>query len=695
MQKLQQSKVALCCILLSVCLSLSAQNDNAEDDDIRQTIEIISSQSDNSDFDFNTVLEDLKAYAKKPINVNKAEVNELAELGLLTQLQIDNLEAYIASYGKLIAVYELQAVPSMDIATIRKIMPFITVGSDLDAIYVKTKDLLFKGNYQLFIRYQQTLEEAKGYKTPEEGGSENGYLGSPFKLYTRFRYNYGTKISYGFTAEKDAGEQFFKGTQKTGFDFYSAHLYLRNVKMFKTIALGDYTVNMGQGVILWTGFGFSKSPMVMNVKRQSRVVRPYTSVSEFNFLRGAAFTIAAHKNVDITLFGSYRKIDANISQEDTLNDQIFEVSSFQISGFHRTANEVADKNAIAQWRTGAAISYNKRKYHIGANVLYTGLSAPLRVNNTLYNAFEFSGKHLINASLDYHLIIKNFHFFGEEAMSHNGGYGFLNGVLIGMGSQVEMSVVHRYFSKNFHTINARTFSESTTPQNEHGTYVAVSIKPHRMIKLDAYFDWFRFPWIRFLVDRPSNGYEAFAQMNFIPSKKVLMYVRYRYNNKEENLTGNTGYFNELVTAKQNNLRFHIDAKVSDAITLSTRAEFSFFKIASNTTEKGVLLYQDISYKALSFPLAFSARFALFQTSGFNSRIYAYEDDVLFSFSIPAYQDRGMRYYLNARWTIYKGIDLWLRFAQTYINNKKTIGTGLDELPKGRKSEIKAQIRFAF
>ncbi|MEI6311725.1 MAG: helix-hairpin-helix domain-containing protein [Bacteroidota bacterium] len=687
--------ILLLLLILARGFSLYAQNTDANEDEIKQTIENSSALSDNADFDYNTLLEDLKQYAKNPINLNKADAIQLAELGLLSQVQIDNIFAYIDKYGKLISIYELQNIPSIDLLTIKKILPFVTVNSNLDDVHVKTKDLIFKGDYQLFVKYQQVIEKAKGYIKPEQGGSEKGYLGSPFKLYTRFRYNYGSKLSYGFTAEKDAGEQFFKGTQKTGFDFYSGHLYVRNVSVFKDIALGDYTLNMGQGLIMWTGFGFGKSPMVMNVRKQSRMVRPYTSVSEFNFLRGAAFTIGIKKNISITGFVSYKRVDANVTQYDSIQSQIFEISAIQLSGFHRTASEVADKNAIRQLVSGGAISYNKRKYHIGLNVVYTRLSAPLISSIKPYNQYDFRGKSLLNASLDYHVIVKNFHFFGEEAISQNGGYGFMNGVLVGLGPNVEMSAVHRYYARNFQTLFARPFAESTTPQNEHGTYVAISIKPKSYLKFDAYFDWFKFPWLKFLVDRPTSGYETFVQVSFIPSKKVLVYTRYRHVYKEVNLSGNTSYYNELVPRKQDNLRFHIDAKVTDALTLSTRAEFSFYKMAQQDMEHGYLLYQDISFKALSFPVEFSARFALFQTSSFNTRIYAYEDDVLYSFSIPAYQDRGMRYYLNARWSVYKGIDIWLRFSQTYINNQKTIGTGLDELPKGTKSEIKAQIRFKF
>lgn len=696
---MKQNKYCFLPILLIILVLMRSDvfaqgnNDEIKDDDLKNTIEIISSQSE-SDFDYNTIIEDLKQYADHPINLNNTSAEELNDLGLLTTIQVDNLLQYISSYGKLIAIYELQAIPGYDLETIRKITPYVKVNAVFTDFHVNTKDLIFKGDYQLFMRYQQVVEPQKGYTKNTPDDSSARYLGSPQKLYLRFRYNFSTKLSYGITAEKDAGEQFFKGTQKRGFDFYSGHLYIRNVSIFKAIALGDYSVNLGQGLIMWTGFGFGKSPFVMNVKRQAREIRPYTSVTEFNYLRGGAFTMGI-KSFKISAFVSYNKVDANILNKDTATQQVFEISNIQQSGFHRTTSEISDRETIKQFVTGGNFSYNKKKYHIGVNAVYTKLSAPLTRTAKPYNQYDFAGTKLLNGSIDYHFIVRNFHFFGEEAISDNGGYGLLNGVLIGLGNTVEMSVVHRYYARNFQTLFARPFAESSSPQNEHGIYMGISVKPYRKIRVDGYLDYFRFPWLRFGVDRPSFGYDAFTQFNFIPNKKTLLYVRYKHQNKQVNLSNNTSYFNEIVDQRTDNVRFNIDAKVTDAISVSTRAEFSFYKQGNAPIEKGFLVYQDVGYKALSFPVTFSVRFALFQTQSFNTRIYAYEDDVLYSFSIPAYQGRGMRYYLNARWTIHKGIDLWVRFAQTYQNDRKTVGSGLEEIKGGTRSEVKAQIRFKF
>ncbi len=56
--------------------------------------------------------------------------------------------------------------------------------------------------------------------------------------------------------EKDAGEEFFTGSNKQGFDYYSGHFYLKNISQnVHSVALGDFQVYFGQGLTIWGGFG--------------------------------------------------------------------------------------------------------------------------------------------------------------------------------------------------------------------------------------------------------------------------------------------------------------------------------------------------------------------------------------------------------------------------------------------------------
>ena len=210
--------------------------------------------------------------------------------------------------------------------------------------------------------------------------------------------------------------------------------------------------------------------MVMNVKREGMKLRPYTSVNEFNFMRGAAFTVGA-KGFEFTAFGSFKQVDANIvsSIDTSINvDEAF--SSFNESGFHRTANEIADRNSTRQIVTGGNVSYGKRKWHIGGNVVYTRFLGDYQRTLSPYNQYDINKNQLINDSIDYHIIVKNFHFFGEEAISDNRGFGLLNGVMMSVDKNVDVSILHRYYSRNYQTLYAAYFGESSKPQNENGLY---------------------------------------------------------------------------------------------------------------------------------------------------------------------------------------------------------------------------------
>lgn len=659
--------------------------------DIQDIIENNAQQTETETFDYDASIDELENFKEHPINLNTADAKTLDDLPLLNAQQISSLLSYIADNGKLISIFELQAVPGFDLQLINRMLPYVKVDNDVKEEHFSAKQLFSKGSFVFVTRYKQIIEKSAGY-TRSDG---NGYLGKPFGLFARFRYTYGNKLSYGITAEKDAGEEFFKGSNKKGFDYYSGHLFVRNFKKLKALALGDYEVRLGQGLIMWAGFGLRKSPMVMNVKRQGMTLRPYTSVNEFNFMRGAAFTVGA-KGIEFTGFASFKQIDANVlnALDSSISNEA-SFSSFLQSGYHRTQSEIDDRNTINQLVAGGNISYTRRKWHVGGNLVYNRFFGNYQRTLAPYSQFDFNRSQLIDASIDYHWLVRNFHFFGEEAISDNKGYGFVNGVIVSLDKNVDFTVLHRYFSKDFQTIYAKAFAEASRPQNENGLYFGVSVRPLPMIRLDAYFDLYMSKWLKFLTDAPSWGSDNFLQATFTPNKKMEMYVRYRFELKKKNQTNNEGAFDYLVNETRQSLRFNAKYKISDAVTLSNRIEWCNYHIGSSKPENGFLIYQDMTYKMMRVPVSFNAGFAIFKTNSYNTRIYAYENDVLYSFSIPAYYGNGMRYYLTVRYSATRNIDFWVRFAQTQQFDTKTIGTGLDMINANHKSEIKVQMRLKF
>src|SRR5690606_37536040 len=188
----------------------------------------------------------------------------------------------------------------------------------------------------LLARVSQVLEKSQGYiKT-----TGSFYEGSRQHIMMRYRYRYKNSLQYGVVMDKDAGESFFSKSQKQGFDFYSAHLYATDLGKIETLAIGDYTVNLGQGLIQWQSLAFKKSADITGIKRQSTVLRPYNSAGEFFFNRGAGITLNFNK-WKVTAFGSLKKMSANFDYDTLQYEEL--VSSILTGGYHRTPTEISGK----------------------------------------------------------------------------------------------------------------------------------------------------------------------------------------------------------------------------------------------------------------------------------------------------------------------------------------------------------------
>lgn len=646
------------------------------------------SDADQSETEDDSYLTELDAFRKNPININTAEADELKQLRLLTDLQIDNLILYRKHFGNLINLYELQAIPTWDISTIRKLLPFITIATPL-RVTTELKNRFSGGEHSLLFRISQVIEKSKGF---DETTTGTKYLGSPQRMLLRYRYTYKNLLQFGLVGDKDAGEQFFKGKQKTGFDFYSVHFFARKLGIIQALALGDFTVNLGQGLIQWQSLAFKKSADAMGIKRQAATLRPYGSAGEYYFNRGIGITLKKGK-LESTLFASRRKLSANFVA-DTVNNEDF-ISSFLTMGYHRTESELEDRNNLTQNSFGGNIIYRKPKWHIGLNGIYYHFSLPVQKRNEPYNLYAISGNNWGNLSVDYSYTFKNLHFFGEAAIDKNKKTAFVNGLLISVDSRVDVSVMQRTINKAYQSVNGNSFTENTYPTNETGFYTGITIRPRAQWRIDAYADFFKFPWLKYLADAPSKGSDYLLQLSYIPNKQVEIYTRYRNETKQTNQADNSTVTNFLVDIPRQSWRSQVGYKINSSITLRNRIEMIWYNNRVKQREKGFLSFFDVLYKPMLSPLAAVLRIQYFETDSYDSRIYAYENDVLYSYSIPPFSDKGFRYYLNLNYDITRSISIWLRWAQTIYRNRQTVGSGLDEISSNRKSEAKIQIRWIF
>lgn len=665
----------------------------SNDENIENKIENIASDADES-VDLTQLTDQFEYLKENPLNLNTATRDELETSGLFSLQQVNAIIMHRDSTGYFIDVRELQALNGFDLPFIASIFAYVTAYDLQTEIKNSVRNIAKYGTSRFIVRTTMVPQKSEGYYRNKEDKDE-GYLGSPLKLYTQYRYSFRRNFSFNITAEKDAGEQFFKRTQKNGYDFYSAHLAIGNIGIIKTLVIGDYELKYGQGLTVWSGLAYGKTSDVVTAKRNAEGIRPYGSVNEQLFKRGVAISLGK-KKINVDLFFSNKKFDGNTSIGDTLAGQEEEIfTSFIESGYHRTLTELEDKNSITETFMGGNVGYKFKNFKIGATAWNAHYSKPFIKTAQPYNQFDFTGSNLFKAGIDYNYIYRNYNFFGEVSRSDNGSIAAINGLIASLGSNASVSIVNRHYPRNFYSLYSAAFGEATKNQNESGTFIGITTKPLRQITISGYYDLFTFPWLTFLADAPSKGFEYLWQVTYTPSRGVELYLRGRQKTKEENARTENILTDYLVDNTRWNYRFNVSYKISKAFTLKSRIEASEVHREGNRTETGFLFYQDVVFKPLSFPVSFAARYCIFDTDSYNSRIYTYENDVVGSYSIPAFADRGTRYYIMLRYTLRKGVDFWLRYAQTSYANVNTIGSGLDEINGSTKSEIKAQVRLQF
>lgn len=657
---------------------------------IEEQLEDLTEANEDAVTEDDSYLQNMMYFINNPINLNYADEGLLQQLNLLNPIQISNLLLYRKAFGNFLNLYEIQAIPAWDIFTIKKVLPYITVSEKANVIG-SVSSRLKGGDHTLMVRGTQVLEKSKGYLL-DSSSAKNYYPGSPQKVLVRYRYKYQNTLQYGITAEKDAGEQFFKGAQKNGFDFYSAHFFVKNIGIIKSLALGDFSVNLGQGLTSWQSLSFNKGAEILNIKRQSESIRPYNSAGEIEFHRGAAITLEK-KNWEATALVSYRRLDAGFIT-DTLEFDEY-ISSLQLSGLHRTASEVSSKNKQGQFTVGGNIKYSKERFHIGANAIHYSFELPIKKQDVPYNAFALSGKKFGNYSVDYSFTFKNMHFFGEAATDNNQHKAFINGLAVSTNSRVDMSFLYRNISRGYQSLYTSAFTENTRPTNESGFYAGLTITPSDYFRINAYADFFHFPWIKYRTDAPTSGTDYMLQLMYKPNRQVEIYTRYRSKTKPINYNPYNHPLNPVVGKIKQNLRTQFAYKLNSTFTFRSRVEVSWFDKRGADPENGFLIYSDLIYKPLLKPLSGNIRLSYFETDGYNSRLYAFENDVLYGYSIPVFFDKGYRYYLNVKYKLSKNLAAWTRIARTIYPEKEKTGSGLDEIKGNSRTEIRIQIIYDF
>lgn len=643
--------------------------------------------------EFETFLEQYHAMQEMPTNINSDHIQQLSELGLLNDLQIEQIIQYRRNYGDFLFPEELTMVDGLSPPLVSLLIPIIYIGqSTMDSIQnqVTIKKIANKSRHQITLNTGRKFDDGSHYSEEDSlllAQPGNYYLGTPWKWQVKYNYRYGDRIRCGFTMEKDAGEPFMLnrfsdtiqrrigGRQKSGFDSYGWFLYAKDIAIgkgkihnnsfsIKDLALGDYQLSFGQGLTLWSGMSMGKTSANSSLMKRGAGIRPKSSSGEGRMFRGAATTIR-YNDFYLSLFYSSRKIDATIAAVDS-SGKVSQVTALQETGYHRCINEIQKRNTIRQNVIGGHFSYSTEHVDIGYTIYHYQLGAYLCPEETVYNRYYFRGDRLTNMGLDFRLSFPKTGIYGEISRSSNAAFAGLIGATWMPTGYADISIAYRHYANDYWCFFNSAMGESSRRQGERGLYLGFHAAPLPHWDLKMYYDLFQIQWLSMQVYNPCWGHDASLTIDHDLSKTATLQFRFKSKSKMKNSSNEQVFSYYPVFYTRSTLHAGISYRVATDLYFSDKVEYVTYRKDEGVYSRGGSISQSISYKPESKSLSVSLFYALFSSEDYDSRISTYENDVLGSFGLSTLSGKGVRIYLLGRYKMWDCLSIYAKIGSTML-----------------------------
>ena len=625
-------------------------------------------------------LEELSNRLQEPVNLNSATREQLEQFPFLSDIQIEHLLAYIYIHGQMETIYELQLVEELDRQTIQYLLPFVCIKAinNEPAFRWKTmlKDAGRYGKNEVLTRLDIPFYKRKGY--------EHTYLGPSVYNSVKYTFRYRDQLYAGGVAEKDAGEPFAALHNRYGYDYYSFYLLLQNCGRLKSLAVGNYRLSFGQGLVMSTDYLMGKTIYASSFNNRSTGIKRHSSTDEYNYFRGVATTVALTKRLSVSAFYSHRNMDGVVTDG--------EITSVYKTGLHRSRKEADKKNLLTSQLTGGNVSYQQNHIRLGITGVYYVFNRPYEPELTGYSKYNIHGNHFYNLGIDYAYRWRRFSFQGETAIGKQ-GWASLNRLQYSLVQDIQFMLIHRFYSYDYWAMYAHSFGEGSTVQNEQGYYVGLETTPFSHWRFFVSFDLFSFPWKKYRINKPSRGTDGLIQATFTPRTNLSMYLKYRYKQKERDLTGSKGTLTLPIFHHQ--LRYRLNYSLNDVFSSRTTLDYNHFHSQDRAATKGYQVTQMISSQLPWTRLFADVQGSYFCTDDYDSRVYVSEKGLLYTFYTPSFQGRGFRCAVRLRYELNKHWLFITKFGETIYLNRNEIGSGNDLIYGNKKADIQMQLRIKF
>ncbi len=636
-------------ILMNACILTSAQvADSLFDiEDIMDCIEDIESENFLESIT-EELIEKIETRESKLPNINNLDYEEAINMLKISDYQYYQLQVYIEKFGELYTIYELLTIEGFSDKDLKRLWDLVEVRPP-PKVKKKLKDYIKNGKHLFLLRYSHVLEKAVGY----DKNRNNHYDGSPFLITFRYEFSSFDKFGIKIAGIKDPGDCFFRGAQKYGFDRYSGSIFIKNIKLLKYAVVGDFRVNYGQGLVLGNSLFAGKGASVDGLRKFDEGLRAVAITSEGGVLRGCGFTLGDAKTKGCLFAG--------------------EVTNSKYSAI------------------GAAFKHARKKFKFGAQFAILGESHKDSSFVNKWNAL--TEKRIFNASIDYSTILGNQLIFGEIAINETKKLAFLQSAVLAFTPELKMGITFRHYHNGYNSALGTPFKANSLGCGETGLYFTCNSIITKRLETIFFADFYQLHYLSYRTDSPIQGIDLGTTFFIQFSRKSKVNAKYRWRNRPKNENLNI-YLHRIIDLNSHKIKIQWENKPYTFLKLKTEVNIVLNKFVDNIWKRGFLTYQDIGIMVQKPDINLNFRLAYFDTDSYEERLYAYENDLYYTFNIGSYFYRGTKYYIMVRYKI-RNFSFWIRASRTYYFDKNKVGSGLNQIDKPHKTELKAQVLMRF
>ena len=621
-----------------------------------------------------------------PVRINQADKEELERLFMLNEFQVLAILDYRKTYGSFSSAYELANVPGFSTDLARQVSGFVIIEPDKWEV-PSVKEAFMQGKHTLILRLQEPMQKQAGYR-------DGYYQGSPLKFYLRYAYRYNTSFSAGYTMEKDPGEPFPYFPAGSLADFTSAYIRTDQNGILRRFVAGDYQLAFGQGLVMWNSYATGKGSGLIDFRRRAEGICRFSSAEENRFFRGAAGTLGLG-NTQFSFFFSSKPVDANVTRFDSYSNQVLEFSSLLTTGYHAAPDEIRNRKSVDQTVIGMNATAAFSDFRIGTTWVHYSFDGFWRPYPEPYRLYVFRGRENTVGGIDWQFQRGDFFLFGEWAMTSNKAAAWNAGFLLKPDPAVMASAGIRKYAPAFNNLFARPFGETYNGSNEEGIYCGLELHIFRNIIIKGYIDVFAFPWLKYEVDAPSEGSEKMLQVSWNPEKMLSMSLRFSVESKEKNGISDKNGLIALSTYNTRNVRYYLELNPSEEWSFRTRMYAGMFQKSNSNAKISTMLAEDVLWNLTGRKVRITMRYALFDIPDYESRLYAYENDVPMVYSVPSFYGKGTRIYILGLFRPVRWLEAGIKIAGTSYLNRYEMGSGETRIGGNRKTDLGFQLRLSF